>query len=89
VRLWPRTRKGWARDLLIVAVRCVHARKENRFEVRARNITHIMLNSLEGIPNNGMSFLFEPLAARSDIEHAKIASRKRNFYSLDLWHFHS
>ena len=36
--------KGWANDLLIVAARCVHVRRENRFEVIARNINSYNAN---------------------------------------------
>lgn len=41
--------KGWARELLIVAARCVHARKENRFEASARNIICIMRDCISTI----------------------------------------
>lgn len=35
------------------------------------------------------AFYNSPLAARSDIELAKIASRKRNMYIANLWHVHT
>jgi hypothetical protein len=58
----PDARKGWAKNLLIVAACCVHARRENRFEVEARNIIHIMPNlPLDDILHfPGMSFFDIP-----------------------------